>query len=99
LNDIEELRKVIRYLHDADAEHVESVPVKETFQGATVWDGVVEVFRLMGHPKAKFAYAWAHETGNPESPKRHIAVLHIPPIISPETAVRTAIIKDQRESN
>ena len=30
---IEELRDVIRRLHGAEATHLESVPVKETFQG------------------------------------------------------------------
>jgi hypothetical protein len=99
VNDIEELRKVVRYLHNADAEHVGSVPVKETFEGQTVWEGVVEVFRLIGHPKAIRAYAWAHETDDPANPKRHVAVLHIPPIVSPETAVRAAIIQEQRELN
>jgi hypothetical protein len=49
---IEELRDVIRRLHGADAEHVTNVPVTETFQGKTVWDGVVEVFDLKGHPTA-----------------------------------------------
>jgi hypothetical protein len=33
---LEELRDVIRRLHGADAQHVESVPVKEMFQGKTV---------------------------------------------------------------
>lgn len=99
MNDIEELRKVIRFLHNADAVHVESVPVKETFQGQTVWDGVVEVFKLIGHPKALKAYAWAHETDDPKNPKRHVAVLHIPPVVSPETAVRAAIIQEHRGIN
>ncbi len=48
---IQELGNVIRHLHGAKATYLESVPVKETFQGQTVWDGVVEVFSLKGHPK------------------------------------------------
>jgi hypothetical protein len=36
-------------------------PVHETFQGQTVWAGEVEVFDLVGHPKAKRCYAWAHK--------------------------------------
>ena len=51
-NYIQELQDVIRRLHGADATHVESVPVKEIFQGKTVWEGIVEVFDLHGHPKA-----------------------------------------------
>ena len=94
MNYIEELRDVIRRLHGAEATHVESVPVKETHQGQMVWEGIVEVFELRGHPKASRAYAWAHETDNPERPKRHIAVLHIGPVTSPETAVRAAILQE-----
>ena len=90
---------MILRMHGAEAKHIESVPVKETFQGQTVWDGVVEVFDLRGHPKANRAYAWAHDTDNPERPKRHVAVLHIPPVISPQTAVRAAIIQEHRGIN
>ena len=53
---IEELRDVIRHLHGVESTHVESVPVKETFQGKTVWEGIVEVFDLNGHPKARRLY-------------------------------------------
>jgi hypothetical protein len=45
------LQDVIRRLHGVDSKHVQSVPVKETFQGKTVWEGIVEVFELKGHPK------------------------------------------------
>jgi hypothetical protein len=37
----------------------QSVPVLETFEGQTVWEGVVHVFDLEGHPKATRAYAWS----------------------------------------
>jgi len=33
------LRDVIRRLHGVEATHVESVTVKETFKGQTVWEG------------------------------------------------------------
>ena len=99
MNHIDELREVIHKLHGAHASHVESVSVKETFQGKTVWEGVVEVFDLRDHPTAPRAYAWAHETDDPDRPKRHIAVLHIPPVVSPVTAVRAAIIQDYKATN
>jgi hypothetical protein len=40
---IEELRGVIQHLHKAEATHIESVPVKETYQGKTVWEGKIRV--------------------------------------------------------
>jgi len=93
---IQELQDVIHRLHGAKATHVQSAPVKEIFQGKTVWDGVVEVFDLTGHPKANRIYAWAHDTDDPKQPKRYLTVLHVPPAISPETAVRIAILQELR---
>lgn len=93
---IEELRDVIRRLHKAEAAHIESVPVKEMFQGKTVWEGVVEVFELHGHPKATRVYAWAHDTDDPERPRRHVTVLHSHPITSARDAVRAAIVQEFR---
>jgi hypothetical protein len=99
VNHIDELREVIRKLHGAHATHVESVPVKETFQGKTVWEGIVEVFDLRDHPSASRVYAWAHATDNTKHPKRHVTVLHIPPVVSPETVVKAAIVQQYREAN
>jgi hypothetical protein len=96
---IEELRDVIRHLHGGEATHVESVPVKEAYQGKTVWDGIVEVFDLQGHPSANRVYAWAHATDDKKHPTRHVTVLHIPPVVSPETAVKAAIIQEHRGAN
>ena len=93
---IEELRDVIRKLHGVDSTHRESVPVKEVFKGKTVWEGIVEVFDLHGHPKANTAYAWSHETDNPNKPRRSVTVLHVPPAVSPITAVRLAIAQELR---
>ncbi len=72
---------MIHHLHGGTASHVESVPVTEKFQGRTIWDGVVEVFLLAGHPKTDRVYAWMHDTDDPAKPKRHVTVLHIPPVV------------------
>jgi hypothetical protein len=95
---IEELRDVIRRLHGVDATHIESVPVKEMFQGKTVWDGIVEVFELHGHPKASKVYAWAHDTDDAKNPRRHVTVLHSHPIASAKEAVRAAIVQEFRNA-
>lgn len=97
-NYIAELREAIRRLHGVEAKHVESVPVKETFQGRTVWDGVVEVFELIGHPKAPKVYAWAHDTDNPAKPRCHVTVLHVHPVTSAVLAVRAAIVQEFRNA-
>ena len=97
MNYIEELRDVIKRLHGVESAHLESVPIKEVFQGKTVWEGIVEVFDLKGHPKATRAYAWAYETDNPKKPK-HVTVLHMGPITSPLLAVRAAIVQEFRNA-
>jgi len=95
---IQEVQDVIRRLHGAETVHIESVRVKEHFQGKTVWEGVVEVFELMNHPTAPRAYAWAHGTDDPKNPRRYVTVLHLHPIKSAQDAVRAAIVQDFRSN-
>ncbi len=92
---IKGLQDAIRHIHGVEATHVSSVPVKETFQGKTVWEGVVEVFDLHDHPMASIVYVWTHKTDNPYMP-RHVTVLHVDPVTSPELAVRASIIQEFR---
>ena len=71
---IEELKDVIRKLLAVESTHRSSVPVKEVFEGKTVWEGIVEVFDLHGHPKAYTASAWTHATDDASQPKRSVTV-------------------------
>lgn len=79
----------IRHLHSCESTWVESVPVVETFQGKTVWDGEVQVFDLVGHPKTKRAYAWSYPTEGAK--RRFVAVLGVGPVVDAATAVRASI--------
>lgn len=97
-NYISELQDVIRKLHGVESKHVRSVPVKEVFQGKTVWEGIVEVFDIVGHPKAPRIYAWSHDTDDPKKPKHHVTVLHLTPILSAEAAVKAAIVQEYRNA-
>ncbi|HZP04588.1 MAG TPA: hypothetical protein VFB43_06780 [Terracidiphilus sp.] len=90
MSQIEDLADVIRKLHGAEPTHRESVPVKETFKGQTVWEGVVEVFDLVGHPRAAIVYAWKNAADH------HVTVLHLGPIKSAADAVRAAIVQEFR---
>lgn len=97
MSHIDELREAIHKVHGGTATHTESVPVKEVFNGQTVWDGVVEVFRLEGHALTNRVYAWMHDTGDPDKPK-HVTVLHVDPALSPAKAVRAFIIQEFRNN-
>ena len=91
------LAAAIRELHGGNASWIGSVPVTETFQGHTVWDGIVQVYSIQGHPSATRCYAWSYIT---DDGKRHvIAVLHEGPVDSPEAAVRAAIIQESGDSS
>jgi hypothetical protein len=49
---IAELAEAIRHLYNVEPVYVETVPVKEMFQGQTVWEGEVEVFDIPESPEA-----------------------------------------------
>ena len=68
------------------------VHVDERFQGQPVWEGEVLVFDLLDHPNATRCYAW--EVGGQVT-----AVLHEPPVDSPQAAVRAAIVAEHQERN
>jgi hypothetical protein len=95
--DASELNKAVESQHGRTTTLAQSVPVKETFGGKTVWEGVVHVFRIDGHPQAHKAYAWSSPIEGSDKP-RFFAVLHVPPITSPQDAVRAAIVAEQRNS-
>lgn len=67
----------------------------EVFQGQTAWEGVVQVFDIMGNPEADTCYAWSSAVEG-SNRRRFYAVLKIPPVVSPETAVRAAVVADQK---
>jgi len=89
-----ELKKAVESQHGGTATFVQAVPVHETHEGETVWDGVVHIFDLVGHPTANRAYAWSYELG--DGRRRFFAVLHTGPIASPRDAVRAAIVAESK---
>lgn len=90
-----ELKKAVELMHHCMARPVLSVPVGENHGSTTVWEGVVHVFDLTGHPTATTAYAWSSRTEGSDT-RRFFAVLHLPPITSPAEAVRAAIASLKR---
>jgi hypothetical protein len=93
---IEDLKKAIEKLHKCHASYAEDVIVLEKFGSDTAWEGTVSVFELKGHPKATKCYAWSSPI-NGSTKRRYYAVLHIPPVDSPEKAVRASIVQDHKE--
>ncbi len=90
-----ELKTAVERLHDCTASFIEDTVVIEKFRGKTVWSGTVSVYSLEGHPKAIRAYAWSSPIEG-STKRRYYAVLHIPPVDSPERAVRASIVQDRK---
>ena len=94
---ISALRAVIMRMHGCKCAHLRTEHVHATFQGNTVWDGGVEVFILMQHPKADTAYAWAQLEGPNDEQVRYVAVLGLPPVKDAKTAVESLIMTDSQK--
>jgi predicted phosphohydrolase len=85
------LKSAIEQLHKCSACYLRTQLVDETVGGKTVWVGDVEVFALSGHRKAKRCYAWSRRERKNDQDERFVTMLEIPPVSSPETAVKVAI--------
>jgi hypothetical protein len=91
----DQLREAVQNMHGGNATLVQSVPVRETFEGNPVWEGVVQVFDLVGHPTATRAYAWSSPIEG-STKRKFFAVLHTDRINSPLEAVRAAVVAEHR---
>jgi hypothetical protein len=91
----DELKHAVESQYGGTATLTQSVPVHEEHGGQGVWEGVVHVFNLAGHPKATRAYAWLSPIAG-STKRRFFAVLDITPIMSPLDAVRAAIVAETR---
>jgi hypothetical protein len=75
----DQLKRAVEAQHGCRATLAQSVPVRDTFGGKPVWEGIVHVFDLAGHPTATMAYAWSSPIKGGDK-RRFYAVLHVPPI-------------------
>jgi len=96
--DQKQLRDAVEDMHHCKAHLAQSVPVREHHADAVVWEGVVHVFDLTGHPKTTRAYAWSSPIEGSDK-RRFFAVLHLPPVTSPAEAVRAAIVAEERRES
>ena len=92
---VRELKQAVESQHGCTATFTHSVLVRKKFDGKNVWEGVVHVFKINGHPKANRAYAWSSPIEGSDK-RRFFAVLNVPPVTSPLEAVRAAIVAERR---
>ena len=88
---IQALRDAIQRIHGCASRYSHRAPVKEEFNGQTLWEGTVEVFDLAAHPVAIQCYAWGYKDDSGKWD--YVAVLKTPEVFSPRRAVQTFIRK------
>jgi hypothetical protein len=98
---IEEQKQEIWAVHGAAARHIETVRVREVIRYAAspyemvLWDGEVAVYEITGHPKATRCYAW---TGKDWHKPKTTTVLEMPPVDSPQAAVRDTLVATLKQA-
>ena len=93
--EVNQLKEAVERMHGGSATLARSVPVHETFEGKPVWEGLVHVFDLTRNPTETRAYAWSSPIEG-STKRRFFAVLHQPPVDSPQAAVRATIVAERR---
>ena len=95
IENINALKNAVERMHCCKAFHVEEIALIENFGPKTVWQGIVRVFRIEGHPQTDICYAWSSPIGGSKK-RRYYAVLKLPPINSAEGAVRASIVHNHK---
>jgi hypothetical protein len=88
------IKKAVEAGSSCKARYSHSVPVDEQFEGAPAWHGIVDVFDLEGHPKARRCYAWKYKDGKET---KFVTVLEIPPVSSALSALKNAFASKARK--
>lgn len=90
LTAIREVKRVVDMKH-GKSRLLQSVPVKETFQGAIIWDGAVHIFDVLDGSRL---YVWSTPAVGRDEPRVWM-IPHSAQIASPAAAVRSVIIPEQ----
>lgn len=88
--DVSGMIEKIRLIHKCEPSYAGFERVKYASDGQNLWEGVVEIFKLSGHPKAQRCYAWYsyEDCGQ----KQLTIMLDIHPVNSPRAAVKETLL-------
>jgi hypothetical protein len=84
-----QLQRVIESQHGTKSTFVKSVQIHRLSGSQMDWNGIVHVFDLSNHPKAKRAFAWSSPISG-SGASRFFAVLQSGQIATPLQAVKAA---------
>lgn len=88
------LRDAIRAQYGVESEHVGVEHVVETCDDCVLWEGIVDVFRVLDDPRAAFIYVWPESDAGDRS--CHVAVFGAPPIRGARDAVHAVMATRRR---
>jgi len=76
--------------------YMHSVPIIEKFNGETVWEGIVEVYRVHSQPAHYDAYGWVgtNARGEPD----YVTIMN-PSITGPLVALRAWLAQEARKKS
>jgi hypothetical protein len=92
--EVDQLKGAVEQMHGRSAWFAQSLSISEKIKSKTVWEGVVHMLGLTGNAAATRAYVWS-PPAEESTTRRFFAVLHQPPIDSPQAVVRAAIVAEQ----
>ena len=93
---IKNLQQAVEDGFGCQAAYEKTSRVVESFEGSTVWQGDVMVFRVTGREDADTAYAWLEDVNDTDH-VRVFTVLGRKPVNTANEAVRAALIQRYRE--
>lgn len=86
----DQLKQAVESQHGGTATYVRSVPIHQSQNGKTIWNGAVQVYDLAGSPSgATQAYAWS--SGLEDGSRQFITVLQAGPVTGPREAVSATL--------
>jgi hypothetical protein len=92
---IRHLAEAVRKFYSCEATWIATVPAHEEWFGDFATEGVVQVYELTGHDRAKRCYVWNYKEGGQWY---YTTVLAIPPVKNPESAVRAGMRRCRRRT-
>lgn len=96
MSDADQLREAIERMHGGTATLAQSVPIRETFEGETVWEGAVHDFDLADHPTTPSQQPPTADRNNRPSVFSHRSRPRVPRVVPSENPSSAAGYKKPR---
>jgi hypothetical protein len=85
----DQLTRAVQARYGCEATYIQAVTITQMYDGQSVWEGAVHIFRLSGSMISDIAYVW-FETGDRAG--ELVFFLHVPPIAGPRDAIKTHLV-------